>query len=111
MSQHKKPKSFEAYISRARSYYKEQFDDSELALKFVEYFESQDRICVDWYGESVRGYVGVTTGWRPAFILLLKANSLGGSIILTNETEVIYTMELVGGKWKIKNWCNLELKQ
>ncbi len=33
-------------------------------------------------GEKARGYVGLTTGWRPAYILLHNARSRGSSNIL-----------------------------
>ena len=38
-----------------------------------------------------RGYVGITTGWRPAFIRLHNKRSMGGSDILTEYTAMGYS--------------------
>ena len=38
---------------------------------------------------NLRGYVGITTGWRPSFILLLKSNSTGSSELLDERYEIV----------------------
>jgi hypothetical protein len=65
-------------------------DYSQIAKKFVSAYESEKRITVKFsYGETKRGTVGMTTGWKPVFILMLRANSTGSSLVLTDKDELI----------------------
>lgn len=69
------------------------FDTSGLAPKFIPYFESGQRIIVrTHFNWVVRGYVGVTTGWKPSFILLSKSNSISSPVLLDNRYEIIGTV-------------------
>lgn len=38
-----------------------------------------------------RGYVGITTGWKPAFIRIHNKRSMGGSDILTEHAAMGYS--------------------
>lgn len=68
-------------------------DTSELASKFTSFYESKQRIIVKTpYGETIRGYVGKTTGWRPSYILLNNTRSLGSSELLNNKYEIVGTV-------------------
>lgn len=68
-------------------------DTSDLALKFSEYHETGQRIIVKTpYGETLRGYVGVTTGWKPSYLLLNNTRSLGSSELLNDQYEIIGTL-------------------
>jgi len=81
--------NYKSYIARKRAEFGDKFDSSDLAEKFIPYFESGQRIEVtDRYGNKSRGYVGVTTGWKPAFILVYNRRSLGGSWILRDTDTV-----------------------
>ena len=94
-------KSFEEYLKRKRSMnieeYPIQFDASDLALQFVPYFESGQRIEVQFSWEKMRGYVGVTTGWKPSFLLLSRCNSRSSSILL-GSTDII--LKVIPGKFR-----------
>ena len=35
------------------------------------------------------GYIGVTTGWKPCFILLWNKRSMGGSYIIGKDDRVV----------------------
>jgi hypothetical protein len=84
-------KDFENYQERKRQEYGEKFDPSALAKKFIKYFNNGERIEVRFSsGEIKRGTVGVTTGWRPSFLLMLRSNSLGSSHLLSEEDEILY---------------------
>lgn len=80
---------FEDYTARARIKHGDKFDDSGLDRRFVGAFNTGARIKVTCYGETLTGTVGVTTGWRPAFLLMRTARSLGSSIILDASAEIV----------------------
>src|ERR1035437_5093091 len=65
-------------------------DTSELAAKVAPYHQSRQRIEVTSpCGETVRCYVGKTTGWRPSYLLMLKSNSTGSSILLNEQYQIV----------------------
>lgn len=77
------------FLERAKNAHGEKFDDSELSKQYVLPFENGNRIEVGFSDGIVkRGRVGVTTGWRPVFILLLTVRSIGSSYILSDETYI-----------------------
>jgi hypothetical protein len=56
-------------------------------------FERQDRVIFNYANDDsdppateklARGYVGVTTGWKPVFIRVHNARSSGGGDVLSN---------------------------
>lgn len=66
---------YEVFIGAKRRMYVDRFDESGLAPQFIEHYNTGYRIEVTTTypnGETYvrRGRVGVTTGWRPAFLLL-----------------------------------------
>lgn len=65
-------------------------DYSELSTKFIPYYENEQRIKVKFsYGEIKTGTVGMTTGWKPVFILMLRSNSRGSSHQLNDEDVIM----------------------
>lgn len=65
------------------------FDPSDLADKFIEHFRENYRIQIkDEFGEKHSGYVGVTTGWRPAFILVFNKRCYGSSVLLSGSDTI-----------------------
>ncbi len=84
--------SFEQYKSRkARQCANEgkTFDPSGLAAQFVRYFENGQRVEVETCGEVKRGRVGVTTGWKPVFILMLRRSDCGSGWTLGANDKVL----------------------
>lgn len=76
-------KNYQEFLTRKRKEYGEKFDPSDLAPEFVRYYETGERIEVAMsYGENKRGRVGITTGWKPVFILLPRVDSTGSSEVL-----------------------------
>jgi len=68
----------------------EQFNSSNLSNKFVPYFRENYRIQVqDKFGDKHSGYVGITTGWKPVFILVYNKRCYGSSILLSDEDIII----------------------
>ena len=81
---------YDAYLARGRQTHGARFDPSDLRQEFIPYYNSQERIEVRFRsGEVRRGTVGATTGWRPCFLLLLRANSTGSSWLLMDGDKVL----------------------
>lgn len=83
---------YQDYIQHKRNQYGDKFNDGNLSQQFVPYFETGKRIIVKTKWEILRGYVGVTTGWKPSFILLLRSNSISSSILLSDDDTIIGTV-------------------
>jgi len=82
-------RSFESYIERKKKQHGGKFDASDLNTDFITYFENQKRIEVDFGDETKRGRIGVTTGWKPAFLLMLRRDSIGSSWLITSNCKII----------------------
>jgi hypothetical protein len=84
---------YDEFIQLKRSQFGSKFDSSDLNLAFVPAFNSQDRITVLFqYGESTevkRGRIGVTTGWKPVFLLMLTKRSMGSSYTIGRNARII----------------------
>jgi hypothetical protein len=81
---------YESYVARGKAAWGRKFTTKELAKKFVPAFNSGARIRVKFStGEVLSGTVGATTGWRPAFLLVLSRRSLGSSWTLKNRDRIV----------------------
>ena len=78
-----------AYLKRQSKKYGDKFDPSNLAPQFAPYLHSWNRVAVDMGDKVRKGYVGVTTGWRPVFLLLHRRNSIGSTNILTLNDKLL----------------------
>lgn len=77
---------YEDFIERKKREYGSKFDSSDLDKRFVKYFDSGQRIKVTFsYGESESGTVGITTGWKPVFLLMKTSRSHGSSTFLNKS--------------------------
>lgn len=83
--------NFEAYINKKTKEYGNNFDSSGLAEQFIKYFNNGQRIKVqfEYRGNPLTGTVGVTTGWKPSFILMRQSNSIGSPWLLGKNDKVI----------------------
>jgi hypothetical protein len=82
-------RTYNQYTANKRAEYGDKFDPSDLNPAFIPALESGQRIEVKIYGEIKRGTVGVTTGWKPSFLLMLRSNSRGSSYLLDGDAELI----------------------
>lgn len=81
---------YDDFVRRGRRQYGDKFDTSELPQKFVRYYNSDERVRVE-RGDHVRtGRVGVTTGWKPAFLLMHRSSDTGSWDILTEDDQVTH---------------------
>lgn len=81
---------FDDTLNRKTREHGTKFDPSDLASAFVPYYNSGERIKVraPW-GDETTGTVGMTTGWRPAFLLMRTSRSIGSSYVLRETDTVI----------------------
>lgn len=86
-------REFRTYCMLKSREHGEKWDPSDLTPKFIPYFESGDRIRVRYrHGDYVMtrtGTVSVTTGWRPAFLLIRRVSDHGSSDVLSEQDEII----------------------
>lgn len=80
--------SFADYLSRKRRTVPD-FNDADLDRRFVPFYESGARIKVVVFGQTLTGTVGVTTGWRPVFLLMRSHRSIGSSVLLTKDVSIV----------------------
>jgi len=77
---------YENHIAMKKLEYGNKFSAIDLDKRFIKYFNSGQRIKVTFsYGESESGTVGVTTGWKPVFLLIKTTRSLGSSTFLNKS--------------------------
>jgi len=78
--------NYDEMVADKKAQYEGKFDPSDLDSRFVQYFNSGERIRVETTdGDAVdvrTGTVGVTTGWRPAFLLIHRSNASGSIDLL-----------------------------
>lgn len=82
-------RSYQDFIARKTQEFGDKFDASDLDPRFIEFFNSGQRIKVRSFGEVVTGTVGVTTGWKPAFLLMRRSNSVGSTWLLGPHDEIL----------------------
>lgn len=70
-------RNYQEYLSRKHKEYGDKFDASNLDTRFIRYFESGQRIKVTICDMTLTGTVGVTTGWKPCFLLMRTRRSIG----------------------------------
>ena len=77
-------------VQRGQERHGDKFSEADLVEKFRHYFVTGERIKVrDSSGWERTGTVGVTTGWRPAFLLMHRSNAIGPWDVLSASDEVI----------------------
>lgn len=90
---------YDDFCVRKASEYGAKFDASDLAQQFRQYYNSGERIRVDMvgidkdgqdiYGHTViTGTVGVTTGWKPVFLLIRRSGDLGSGWTLGTRDRI-----------------------
>ncbi|MFA6016456.1 MAG: hypothetical protein WC742_15465, partial [Gallionellaceae bacterium] len=80
---------YESMLSRRKQQYGDKFDPSELDKRFSNLLHTPYRIKVRFsWGEVKTGTVGITTGWKPVFLLMLTKRSRGSEYILDKNCEV-----------------------
>ena len=85
---------FEQFLNHKAVEYASKFDQSDLAPQFVNAFNSDSRVEVEFVNdkgevyETKRGRISVTTGWRPVFLLMLTRRSTGSMYTLGAKDRI-----------------------
>lgn len=78
-------------------------DPSDLLKVFAAYYRTGQRIKVRYtWGTETEikfGRVGITTGWRPVFLLVKASHHIGSSDLLTGNVELIGVQVRPGGPY------------
>lgn len=82
-------RSFEDYLNRGKIKYGEKFDSSGLSKQFIPYYENGERIWVQFSFTKKSGRVGVTTGWKPSFLLMLRKDSRSSPYLLEDKDVIL----------------------
>ncbi len=91
---------YHAFFKRKCTEYGNKFSDAGISKKFLVYFESGERIKVKApWGEVLHGTVGITTGWKPTFLLMQRSNQMGSSITLDDRYMILG--EKSGSKYRM----------
>ena len=78
-------RNYRDFINRNTLRYGKKFDPSNLDNRFLKYYENGERIKVRYWDMEITGTVGVTTGWKPCFLLMRKSNSIGSCWTLESK--------------------------
>ena len=86
-------RNYQEAIERGKREHGEKFTEIDLNKDFIPYYENQARIEVEFtWGktkEILRGRVGITTGWKPCFLLMKTTRSLGSTDLLTKNAKFL----------------------
>lgn len=80
---------YEAAIDRRQRIHGEKFSTGSLDPRFVQYYNTGERIRVATCGEVLTGTVGMTTGWAPAFLLMRTRRSIGSMWTLGPKDRIL----------------------
>lgn len=81
---------YERFLRRLQRNHPAKWDTSDLAVKFIHFYNSGERIKVRTRSGDIEfGTVGVTTGWKPIWLLIHRSNHDGSSTTLTNEDTIL----------------------
>ncbi len=82
-------RNYKEYVNNKLKQYGNKFDTSDLNGEFIPYFENGERITVEFNsGEIKRGSIGVSSGSKPVFLLMLTKRSVGSSYIITKKDKI-----------------------
>ena len=76
-------------VNRKTAQYGDKFDPSDLDKRFIAYYQTGQRVKVETCGMVMTGTIGVTTGWKPAFLLMRTSRSIGSPWTLGKDDKLI----------------------
>lgn len=80
---------FAQWLARKQAEHGDKWSAAELWPQFVPYFHSDTRIRVAGSFGTRTGTVGVTTGWKPGFLLMSRTSAHGSSDVLSQDDRVV----------------------
>ena len=80
---------FEELLERKQREHGSKFNAADLSKKFIPFYNTGGRIEVKTpCGTMERGRVGITTGRKPAFLLMHRTSDYGSSTVLSGDYEI-----------------------
>lgn len=82
----------DGFTDGKRAQYGDKFDPSDLDPRFVPHISvgPRRRVQVEFpYGEIIWGYVSVTLGWRPTFLLMRRRGQIGSCLLLGPDCKIL----------------------
>lgn len=78
------------FLQRKQREYGKKFDASGLNPEFIPHFNSGDRVEITdtKYNYTRRGTIGITTGWKPCFLIMSRSNSRSSSDCISENDKV-----------------------
>jgi hypothetical protein len=83
---------YESFVARGKATWGRKFSQASIAKKFVPAYNYGQRIRVRFHGSDkmvLSGTVGVTTGWKPAFLLMQTKRAIGSPWTLSNRDRIV----------------------
>ena len=82
-------RNYNEFLERKKKEYGDKFNPSNLNPNFIQFYNNGARIEVDFGYETKRGTIGVTTGWKPCFLLMLTKRSTGSSYTISDKDKIL----------------------
>jgi hypothetical protein len=82
------------FVQRQKAKHGDMFSEENLNRNFISAYNNGDtfRVLVDLgYDKPVWGYIGVTTGWKPCFLLMRRRGQHGSSDTINKECKILKT--------------------
>lgn len=85
---------FEDYLARQEVRWGDSFDPSDLDKRFIPFYNDNSRVKVRRHWDegdeyAITGTIGITTGWRPCFLLMRTSRSIGSSDTLGSNQVIL----------------------
>jgi hypothetical protein len=84
--------AFNAYAHRLSIEHGSKFAPDNLAPTFAECFGQRVEVRFDT-GETKRGWIGGTGGWRPSLMLLLRRHSRGSCWLVSEKDSLVRVLD------------------
>lgn len=86
--------AYDDAIARGKARHGDKWSDAELLPAFRRWYGTGERVKVrytyrDGSTEDTTGTIGMTTGWRPAFLLIRTSRSIGSSYVIGQNDKVV----------------------
>lgn len=82
---------WQCWINAKQDEYGEKFTlpDPQLCNLLVPYLKSGKRVEIDVDGFITRGFISITCGWWPSFMVLRTSRSMGSWILISKNTRIL----------------------
>jgi hypothetical protein len=82
-------RNYKQYLARKFNEYGNKFNQIDLDNRFIQFFETGTRIKVLTCGLTLTGTIGITSGWKPCFLLMRTRRSIGSSWTLGQKDKIL----------------------